>query len=449
MKFADALRDRDACLPRFAELLGPAEAAVENFLSAPPAEEIEPPGNGNAHPPCLGEEAVRVRIYRPTGLPEVVIPERYDVALDEIRRLRAEGWRFGGELAWKEAERARERLSAHPLGDALLPEELLPVLAHLPTPVRRVVVWDRPNPQDLLEQHTSRAPGFSAPAMISPAGVITLFQRKRSCLDYTASSGLRDLLFRLWAHLLRWESPRWWGWFEQAARIEPVPAFLQAAQMSGVEIGDLPENWAVHLANLLSLHEPDGQLTLEQVPLRTAVLARALAAVLDALPEGQRGKYHSNHAERAARLAQLASPGAQDALLGHIRNLRSPDRVGAGRLLLEMEWDHRLRDLKRVTDIDLSRSAANDQTLEHLRPLRRLESLALQGTRITDAAGAVLRSLKTLRILDVSFTEVTSGLLGDLQGLSSLKYLDVRGTMIRGRELEEWKGLRPDVEVVV
>ena len=306
MKFADALRDRDACLPRLAELLGSYQVAVETFPANPPAEGSGRPGGRDASRPSPGEEPVRVRNYRPAGLPEIVIPEEYDAALDEVRRLRQSVPPGGASETRKEAERARARLSEHPLGEALLPEELLPVLAHLPTPARRVVLWNR------FERQERRDPRFGSAVVVSRDGVITLSQRKRGLLDYAESSELRKTLFSQWSHLLRWGSPPWWDWFERAARLEPVPVLLQATQMAGVPIGDLADNWASHLANLSSLNESDGQLTLEQVPLRTTVLAKALAAALDALPENQRGKYHNEHADNAGRLLRLRPRRAGD-----------------------------------------------------------------------------------------------------------------------------------------
>ncbi len=76
MRFAPALMDPDACLPRLAELLGQSELATEPFRLKPPADGSAPPTDWEAYQLWLGEEPVCIRIFRPARLPEIALGEQ-------------------------------------------------------------------------------------------------------------------------------------------------------------------------------------------------------------------------------------------------------------------------------------------------------------------------------------------------------------------------------------
>jgi len=107
-----------------------------------------------------------------------------------------------------------------------------------------------------------------------------------------------------------------------------------------------------------------------------------------------------------------------------------------------------LKDLKNLTELDLSFCFVTDAELANLSGLKSLKSLHLQfNLRFTDAGLAHLKGLTKLTLLDLRHTQVTDAGLAHLTGLAKLTSLDVRGTKVTDAGVKELQQALPSLKI--
>ena len=106
-----------------------------------------------------------------------------------------------------------------------------------------------------------------------------------------------------------------------------------------------------------------------------------------------------------------------------------------------------LRDLRRLTRLDLTDTAITDQGLSHLKGLDQLAMLRLGGTRITDAGLKHLLGLEGLQALDISKTQVTDDGLLTLAEIPRLQAVLVAETRITAKGIARLREKLPQVRV--
>lgn len=429
-------------LPALRTLLGAPEVVVE-MVKLPPAPEAPVSSVQADYRASLPQQPVEMNVYKPQGLPEIALPKAHDAALNEVRQLRYQANRPVSALdpAGRAArDLAARQLEVHPLRDALLPEELLPTLAQLPSPPRRVVISEKPNPDDPFYAKQHGNSDFTSLADASSTGEMTLFQPRRSRLDHGGESSVKGLALHEWAHHLRWGKPDFAQQFDRATGLEPDTLASNYNRSSGDEM------WSKNLSDLLHSDARVMTATAERLPLRSMVLARALSDHLASIAPANRGKYHDIYVERARLIEDIAGPRARDLLVSHMRVAQGVTQASAGRLLLELGFDGALQSLGPVASLDLSRTPVTDATLRGIAGSP-VETLRLTGTAITDGIGPVLATLPRLRVLRVDSTQVSDGLLLQLATLHSLRTIYTGQTNMSPGGLSEFGIAPPDVQV--
>jgi hypothetical protein len=132
---------------------------------------------------------------------------------------------------------------------------------------------------------------------------------------------------------------------------------------------------------------------------------------------------------------------AEVSALSHLRELElSGTRVTDAGL-------KRLTSLRQLSVLWLERTAITDAGVEGLKGATSIEFLLLSDTAITDSGLDSLTALTRLRTLHVGGTSVTDTGLMKLTALPALSYLDVKKTHVTARGIEEFRKLRPKVDV--
>ncbi len=268
------------------------------------------------------EVPTEVNVYRPAGLPEIVIPRTYDTALNEVRELRrivSQDVNWSSPEAVEQYRTARETLRRHPLKDRLLPEELIPHLEELPNSLtRRVIITDRPNPGDPDYRVQYDDPLFVSKAEATSAGDTFLFQPTRQLIDSGARSPLSEIIKHEYAHHLRWGKTKLSELYDRTTVVEPDSVTRSDGR------GRPVEDWAINLGeNLLHPDASVAAATARAIPVRSLILARALSETLGEIPVPTRGRHHNALMQRAQMVSTIAEPLARQSL----NNLRTgPNR---------------------------------------------------------------------------------------------------------------------------
>jgi hypothetical protein len=107
-----------------------------------------------------------------------------------------------------------------------------------------------------------------------------------------------------------------------------------------------------------------------------------------------------------------------------------------------------LRGLKKLDELDLSRTGVGDGVFQAVHGCTHLSRLSLAYDDITDADLTKLRSLPNLTYLNLDYTFVTDAGLKTLEGLKSLKWLQVEGTAVAKKAIDEIERALPGLNVV-
>lgn len=430
-------------LPALREMLGAPERVVEMVKTAP-AQDAVISSDHSTYRAKLPQERVELHVYRPKGLPEVAIERNYDLQLNEIRALRTAANKPVSPLDTQgqaQREVARKALEAHPLKDALLPEETLPTLATMPSAGRRVTISRQPNPDDAYYAQQHGDPKFKSLADASDTGETTLFQPRRSNLDHNTDGSLRALSIHEWAHQLRWGRPDLAKLFDRACAFEP-DLLANKYQRSSPD-----ESWSKNLSDLLHSDSRVMIATAERLPLRSLVLARGMVEHLSDLAPANRGKYHDVYLQRARMIEAIAGQRAADLLLAHMQVSKDATQASAGRLLLDLGFEPSLSRLGPLTSLDLSNSRASDTTVALLAG-KSLEVLRLSGTAVTDAAAPSIAGLGKLHTLRVDGTQVSDVFLRALVDAPALRSINVDATRVTESGVRALTTARPGVLVI-
>jgi hypothetical protein len=395
---------------------------------------------------ALPNETQTMHVYRPKGMPEVAIEAGHDAQLNQVRVLRQtiEQARASGTVeANAQAKQAQATLDAHPLRNALLPEELLPIMAQLPElgMTKRIVITTKPNAEDAFYARKHDMPQFRSEAEVTKDGVMTLFQPSRTVLDFTVESPTRGKLMHEWTHLLRWQLGDKANLYDKATALEHDARGTDYSRTSP------SEDMARNLTDLLHGDARRMVTTSQANPLRSSILARQLRETLTETPADQRSKYHQQYLDRAKTVEELTTPAAQRTLIEQIRQ-NPGSQAHAARLLLEMGWGDRLADVGPVARLDLSRSMVTDAHLAKI-DTSALTHLDISGaTRLTPAATKTIGTMTGLVRLDAPYTKLAADLLPAMEKMPNLTHADLRFTDVQIKNIKAWKTSNPQVEVL-
>lgn len=408
-----------------------------------PAPNVAVSSDYGVYRAALPEQVIDLHLYRPAGLPEILIPAAYDKALNQVRTLRFEANKPTSVLdptAMNQREQSRQRLAEHPLREALLPEELIPVLEQMPTNAREVRILDRANPDDPFYAKQHSIADFKSAADASSNGDITLFRPRRTLLDHAGESSIKGLLLHEWSHLLRWENVETGRLFDKACRLEPDLLASNYNRSSGDEM------WSKNLSDLLHSDANVMKATAERLPLRSLVLARALQTSLGTVETGHRLPSHSVYLERIDVIKALATERAQQLISAHMQVSRDLTQASAARLAIEMGLERAIGELKSIRQIDLTGSRLTDRVAENLAGAK-VEVLKLTSTEVSSRVGETLTKLPLLNELYLNKTRVGDDIFLHLRRINSLRTVHLGDTGVSQRALDLFSTDRPDVLV--
>ncbi len=153
--------------------------------------------------------------------------------------------------------------------------------------------------------------------------------------------------------------------------------------------------------------------------------AHCIAAA--AAMEAAGGQVKSNFGIMRSQLVQVT---LGDDALAHLKDLGKLTLLNLSRTKVQGRGLVHLRGHQRLDQLILDRTLVTDDELRHLAGLDRLKSLSLKETAITDDAGIVLAQMKGLVYLCVDSTRATEGLVAELRELPRLKTVVVAGKTI-------------------
>lgn len=146
----------------------------------------------------LRQEQVDCRVYTVSGHRiDIVVPEDYAVALQEVRSLRLHYAQLVRDSASdEEIEKAWKLLLAHRYAMRVLPEDLVPVLDQLPNTayIPHIVLSGEPNPIDVWIRSTTN-PMFRSAASTNEEAQTILYRHERNIW-------LKVNLYHEWCHRL-------------------------------------------------------------------------------------------------------------------------------------------------------------------------------------------------------------------------------------------------------
>jgi hypothetical protein len=112
--------------------------------------------------------------------------------------------------------------------------------------------------------------------------------------------------------------------------------------------------------------------------------------------------------------------------------------------------DETLRSVGRIKSLrtlSLSGTKVGDAGLSELKELTNLRELYLAGIPMTDAGLAQLENMQNLEVLDVSNTNMSGAALAPLERFAKLRLLHVIGTQVRGEDIEKLKRALPTCQI--
>lgn len=367
---ADKLHDSETTLAdRVGKLGTPLQGTAYYYQALPQAAEAaaasrsysEFISRGGAH---LVHDNVRLYNVNRTL---ITIPESYAAQLDEVLALRlraAEEPDFYGKGYGqvKEVTDARSKLEVHPLRDRAHPADFVHLLEELP---------DRGLVKEILIRHDN-APGnawktkefgydFKSAATVDEDGRMSFYAQNRSPL-------LREYFKHEWSHLLKWAARVDSNRFDEAAKLEKDGYYVSEYSKTNND-----ENWAEHAATILH-PDPDKFLaTVQDAPLRSFEIVRALLRSFNARDRAFTGIHQEELSRRQAYVAQEVMPVVRETLLDHVKSGHPENAKIAGKLLAPIAGEAELRalhDLAKTSNNVHVREAAFSAALTQLKEPR-------------------------------------------------------------------------------
>lgn len=298
------------------------------------------------------------RIYRINGV-EVHVPESYARQLDtvyDLRILQEKGFAPGAtERARMLGEQAREQLQQHPMKDRAHPADFLQA-EQLPdiSIARRFELLNSNYFGDAWTSKTYKA-GFVTGGTADPSGVITFYK-----ID--ANVELNRLLHHEWAHLLANNAVREMAVYGSAAELETFSHNNRAENgfsVSEYANRNLDENWAEHSAAITKADPTEFFLTAAEAPIRTAVIGKALAKSLAAVPSSQRSPFIEQLSGRVSYINEHVLPRAQSLLSDYVQHGSPQEQINAAKLLREVGGKPEFEVLKEVASLSKNASVAH------------------------------------------------------------------------------------------
>jgi len=106
----------------------------------------------------------------------------------------------------------------------------------------------------------------------------------------------------------------------------------------------------------------------------------------------------------------------------------------------------RLKDMPKLEDLDLTKSAITDEGLKYLNGLQTIKRLSLARTKITDQGVSHLQQVNNLKELNLEDTKVTDVSFQYLSRLP-LKWLNVRRTLVTTNGTASFQKRNPTVHI--
>lgn len=245
---------------------------------------------------------------------------------------------------------ALKGLREHPLGNRILPEDMLNLMASAPSPnlVREVVLYDRRDYKDPFSAYEHDMPGFRAAADARPGGVVHFYEGKRE-------SSSAETFFHEWSHLAKWNSPEISRFFDMATVLDKrgLQTDFAASKLAQADNPDHPfvfkegiffpreyasvsqdENWAVSFGDHILHGDADELYRYSQdAPVRALVLSTALETHLQQNPRLYSDPILENFKQRVQYLDTMARPLATQVLTERLTSGTTEERFMAARLL--------------------------------------------------------------------------------------------------------------------
>ncbi len=263
------------------------------------------------------------RVYRVDTLAtDIVVPEAYARRLDSVRSLRLQAEQRVTEHSTTaelgRVAQAKLALKSDPYANRMLPEDFIPLLEALPEPnlVKRLVLLDERNPQDRWYRQIYRE-NFESAASAGQNGQVTFYVKER---DRPGAEWVgRGEMGHEWSHLLKSKLAAESQLFDLACQIESAErgGYFSRDYARAVLVAHQPheENWAVHLGERFLHADADiFASSVEQMPLRAVVMARAVSRSLAKVAESERSPYHGQYWERVSFVERNILPKAQQML---------------------------------------------------------------------------------------------------------------------------------------
>jgi hypothetical protein len=374
----------------------------------------------------------------------IVVPEAHAQELDKVREA---------------------RLRDASLVDRALPEDLVPMLLHLPDPtvVQIVVLRNDINPYDGWHGHEAGDPDFVSVASTSYGSRIEIFRR-------LADEDLWLEFLHEWAHLLHVSEPVHFRKFRHASKVEEGSAVSETVLRERAKVSP-EEHWAVALGEALlnPLHLVFAQFA-HAAPVRALVLGRMLREVVLRLPWPRpKWPYFRALDRRLEYIRQRIEPLAFQRLVAHAADPPSEANEAAIRLLVTLGEGARLKAIPNLTlclsheslgehhvkclaggsyaHVDLSMTG-NLSHFEFLRGNDSVKTLDVSGCDRGQAALWLVPTLPALERLSMRGTDVyDSDLCRYLSQAKNLKFLDLTWTKVTSRGVNELRQTLPDLEI--
>jgi hypothetical protein len=248
----------------------------------------------------LKEVLTKTREYTVSDLAtKIVVPESYAQKLDQVRSLRLASEKPGVLNYWVRKD-ALLKLNASEHSESILPEEFIPLLEHTPDPVRvkRLLVLDSDFAHNALYQQGGLK-DFRALASANSLGEVRYHKKS----GFWSEDDIGTMNHE-WSHIIGFNDKSASQAFNAAAKIEGTDFVLRDYALYNND-----ENWAVHFGNgLLHPSKLPFLETVEQAPVRSAVLGRSLADVLREVPQEQRGEVHEHYLRRSKYIQEKVVP---------------------------------------------------------------------------------------------------------------------------------------------
>lgn len=395
----------------------------------------------------LNMKEVQAVVYEIDGV-SVAVPEGYNAKLAKVRQYRIELGKNTGESPMDIARRVLGE-DVH-LANRALPEDFRGAIQLLPDKKGvRIVLSDKPNPQDVYDRQRLGNDGFSSQASTSREGEVTFYMKEND-------GYLHSDLGHEFAHLVKYRNEvlgKVFGYVSLLEHGEKNPYYsrdyarLKVDEAGRVDPASVEENWAVHMGEeFLHPNAVVFERFITEAPMRSYMFALALKpfaasskvlAARIAKVEAEVGPRVNN---RLVEIVQGApDSAAADMALRVLAHTGKPEHAarltGVSSLSLRGEpiSDQSLPFITAIpglTHLDLSSTWITRSATGTLGGLSRLEVLGLSGTRVDNSSLVPLRKMTGLTSLDLSYTEITNGGLAHLPTKGNLAYVNFKGTAV-------------------